>query len=42
MYGIDRGRAIADESNAALSAFAYWRYRLKALPAQRTAEGGSV
>ena len=42
MYGIVWGQVIADGINVVLSAFVYWRYRPKALPAQRTAEGGSV
>ena len=42
MYGIVWGQVIADGINVVLSAFVYGRYRPKALPAQRTAEGGSV
>ena len=42
MYGIVWGQVIADGINVVLSAFVYGRYRPKALPAQRTAEGGSI
>lgn len=42
MYGIVWGQVIADGINVVLSAFVYGRYRPKALPAQRTAEGGGI